>query len=120
MIYTKSKDRIIPVLDDNTFSVCCRCGKEISVHLNELLKAKTDRPLSARVMCPECTKEQFRKHHTTLNDVIELVLSLCRFGYTRKVRLAYDHYDIEDIQDLHPDAYGNFVNELLASVSGGD
>lgn len=119
MIYTKSNDRKIPVLDDNTFSVCCRCGKEVPVHLSELLKAKIERPLSARVMCPDCTREQFRKHSPTLNDVVALTLSLCRLGYTKQVRSAYADYDIEDIQDLHPEAYGNFVSGLLTAVSGG-
>ena len=117
MIYTKSNDRKIPVLDDNTFSVCCRCGKEVPVHLSELLKAKIERPLSARIMCPDCTREQFKKNRPTLNDIVTLAISLCRLGYTRIVRSIYNNYRIEDIQELPPNDYGNFVSDLLTAVS---
>lgn len=126
MIYTKSKagdsscKRKNPVLDDNTFSVCCKCGKEVPVPLDELFKAKKDHPLSARIMCPECTKKQFRQRSPTLNDVVSLALSLCKLGFTRQVRSTYDNYDIKDIQELHPEAYGNFVNGLLTAVAGGE
>ena len=126
MIYTKSKagdsscKRKNPVLDDNTFSVCCKCGKEVPVPLNELFRAKKDHPLSARIMCPECTKKQFRQRSPTLNDVVSLALSLCKLGFTRQVRSTYDNYDIKDIQELHPEAYGNFVNGLLTAVAGGE
>ncbi len=125
MIYTKNKagdsscNRKNPVLDGNTFSVCCKCGKEVPVPLNELFKAKKDHPLSARIMCPECTKEQFSQHCPTLNDVVALTLSLCKLGFTRQVRSTYGDYDIEDIQDLRTEDYRNFVNELLTAVAGG-
>ena len=117
MIYAKNNNEKSPVLDGNTFSVCCKCGKEVPVPLNELFKAKKDHPLSARIMCPECTKERFRHYHPTLNDVAALTLTLCKLGYTRQVRATYDDYDIEDIQDLHPNAYGNFVSGLLTAVA---
>ena len=107
MIYTKNKNKKNPVLDGNTFSVCCKCGKEVPVPLNELFNAKKEHPLSARIMCPECTKERFAA----------LTLTLCKLGYTRQVRSTYDDYDIEDIQDLHPEAYGNFVSGLLTAVA---
>lgn len=83
MIYTKNNNRENPVLEGNTFSVCCKCGKEVPVPLNELFRAKKDHPLSAKVICPECTKEQFSRHHPTLNDVVALTLSLCKLGFTR-------------------------------------
>ena len=115
MIYTNNNKKN-PVLDGNTFSVCCKCGKEVPVPLNELFNAKKEHPLSARIMCPECTKERFIQYHPTLNDVVALTLTLCKLGYTRQVRSTYD---IKDIQDLHPDAYGNFVSGLLTAVAGG-
>lgn len=51
MIYTKNNNRENPVLEGNTFSVCCKCGKEVPVPLNELFRAKKDHPLSARKGC---------------------------------------------------------------------
>ena len=48
MIYTKNNNRENPVLEGNTFSVCCKCGKEVPVPLNELFRAKKDHPLSAK------------------------------------------------------------------------
>ena len=120
MIYTKNNNRENPVLEGNTFSVCCKCGKEVPVPLHELFIAKKDHPLSARIMCPECTKKQFRQRSPTLNDVVSLALSLCKLGFTRQVRSTYDNYDIKDIQELHPEAYGNFVNGLLTAVAGGE
>jgi hypothetical protein len=120
MIYTKNKNKKNPVLDGNTFSVCCKCGKEVPVPLNELFKAKKEHPLSARIVCPECTKKRFKQYHPTINDVVALALSLCKLGFTRQVRSTYDNYDIKDIQELHPEAYGNFVNGLLTAVAGGE
>lgn len=125
MIYTKSKAgnsscyRNNPVLDDNTFSVCCKCGKEVPVPLYELFRAKKDHPLSAKVICPECTREQFSRHPPTLNDVVALTLSLCKLGFTRQVRSTYSDYNISDIQELGREDYGNFVNGLLTAVAGG-
>ena len=125
MIYTKNNTggsfcrKENPVLEGNTFSVCCKCGKEVPVHLNELFRAKKDHPLSAKVICPECTREQFSRHHPTLNDVVALTLSLCKLGFTRQVRSTYSDYNISDIQELGPQDYGNFVNGLLTAVVGG-
>ena len=119
MIYTKNNNRENPVLEGNTFSVCCKCGKEVPVPLNELFRAKKDHPLSAQVICPECTKEQFSRHHPTLNDVVALTLSLCKLGFTRQVRSTYSDYNISDIQELGREDYGNFVNGLLTAVAGG-
>ncbi len=119
MIYTKNNNRENPVLEGNTFSVCCKCGKEVPVPLHELFIAKKDHPLSAKVICPECTKEQFSRHYPTLNDVVALTLSLCKLGFTRQVRSTYSDYNISDIQELGREDYGNFVNGLLTAVAGG-
>lgn len=125
MIYTKNNTgngfcrKKNPVLEGNTFSVCCKCGKEVHVPLNELFRAKKDHPLSAKVICPECTREQFSRHHPTLNDVVALTLSLCKLGFTRQVRSTYSDYNISDIQELGQEDYGNFVNGLLTAVAGG-
>ena len=51
MIYTKNNGEKNPILDGNTFTICCKCGKEISVSLNELFKAKKNSPLSAEIIC---------------------------------------------------------------------
>lgn len=119
MIYTKNNNRENPVLEGNTFSVCCKCGKEVPVPLYELFRAKKDHPLSAKVICPECTREQFSRHPPTLNDVVALTLSLCKLGFTRQVRSTYSDYNISDIQELGREDYGNFVNGLLTAVAGG-
>lgn len=125
MIYTKNNTggsfcrKKNPVLDGNTFSVCCKCGKEVPVPLNELFKAKKDHPLAAKIICPECTKEQFSRCRPTLNDVVALTLSLCKLGFTRQVRSTYSDYGIRDIQELGQEDYVDFVNELLSAVAAG-
>lgn len=83
MIYTKNNNRENPVLEGNTFSVAANAERKSLFPWHELFKAKKEHPLSARIMCPECTKEQFSRHHPTLNDVVALTLSLCKLGFTR-------------------------------------
>ena len=62
MIYTKNNGKKNPILDGNTFTICCKCGKEISVSLNELFKAKKNSPLSAAIICAECTMKLLDSH----------------------------------------------------------
>ena len=53
MIYTKNNGEKNPILDGNTFTICCKCGKEISVSLNELF---------AEIICVECTMKLLDSH----------------------------------------------------------
>ena len=62
MINTKNNGEKNPILDGNTFTICCKCGKEISVSLNELFKAKKNSPLSAEIICAECTMKLLDSH----------------------------------------------------------
>ena len=62
MIYMKNNGEKNPIHDGNMFTICCKCGKEIFVSLNELFKAKKNSPLSAGIMCAECTMKLLDFH----------------------------------------------------------
>lgn len=62
MIYTKNNGKKNPILDGNAFAICCKCGKEISVSLNELFRIKKDQVLLAEITCSECTMKLLDSH----------------------------------------------------------
>lgn len=119
-IKTKLKDgRIVKsgIQEDNTYTVCSECGKEIHVHLDEVFSTDNDDPLDADIVCPECTRKHFAKQKPAMEDIVLLATALCRLGYGKQILCLYDDFGIVAIQELRTQDYGAYINALLSAVA---
>lgn len=86
MLYIKTKLKGGEVIragihDDNTYAVCSKCGKEVPVHLNEVFSSDATAPLTANIVCPECTKKHVSPKTPTLADILLLATALCGLDF---------------------------------------
>lgn len=57
MYYVKYKHHEIPLEDDNVFTHCGRCGKEMAVDLDECIANGRLDLYGVTWYCPECTRQ---------------------------------------------------------------
>lgn len=108
MIYAKNNNRENPVLEGNTFSVCCKCGKEVPVPLNELFRAKKDHPLSANLV--DLKKEIAGVIRGVSNLEYQTLLELRYLCFKTWEQIAVQMgYGIDNIYKMHHKAMREIV-----------
>ena len=130
MFYLKTKlanGKVIKtdITDENVFTRCPDCGRELPIDLVEVFSDGEGDLFSTSIICSTCTKIRTEKRSYTVSvkitiDGIALLSdTLCQAGYGEQVYDLFDEYKIEAIQELVPEQYEPFANALKALATEG-
>ena len=132
MFYLKTKlanGKVVKtdITDENVFTCCPECGRELSIDLVEVFSDGEGDLFSTSIICSACTKKRSEKcrHNDgikiTVDGIALLSDMLCQAGYSAQVRDLLDEYEIEAVQELVPEQYEPFTDALkaLATEGGG-
>lgn len=130
MFYIKSKLRNgetikTDITDENVFTCCPECGREILVDISEIFFNGEGDLFSTNIICCACTKKRHgkRKHIDGLTitaDGLALLSDvLCNAGYGEQVFDLFNKFEIEDIKELKPEQYDLFADALSELATGG-
>jgi hypothetical protein len=132
MFYLKTKlanGKVVKtdITDENLFTRCPDCGRELPVDLVEVFSDGEGDLFSTSIICSTCTKKRAEK--LRLNDSIKITVDgiallsdmLCQAGYSEQMYGLFDEYEIEAVQELAPEQYKPFADALkaLATEDGG-
>lgn len=115
----------IDITDENVFTRCPDCGRELPVDLVEILSDGEGDLFSTSIICSACTKKRAekRRHNDHIKitvDGIALLLDvLYQAGYSAQVQDLFNEYEIEAVPELVPDQYESFADALKALVTEG-
>lgn len=132
MFYIKTKlpsGKVVrtDITDENVFTSCPGCGRELPVDLAELFSDGEGDLFSTNIFCAACTtkKRNEKSRHidglTITADGLALLSDvLCQSGYVEQVYDLFDRFEIEAVQKLTPEQYRPFANALsdLATKGG--
>ena len=131
MFYIKTKQHSgkmvsAEITDENVFTRCPECGREMPVDLAEIFADGEGDLFITQVFCAACTtgstkrRLSFEETKTTTDGVIVLANVLRKAGYWRELSALYDQFEIEDMRELEPDQLRPFSDALtsLAVVGG--
>ena len=131
MFYIKTKQLsgkaiTTEITDENVFTRCPECGREIPIDLAEIFSDGEGDLCSTQVVCAACTKgsteKRFSSQDTTITvDGITILANVLRkAGYWRELSALFDQFEIEDMRDLEPEQLRPFSEALtsLAVVGG--
>ena len=132
MFYLKTKlanGKVVKtdITDENVFTCCLECGRELSIDLVEVFSDGEGDLFSTSIICSACTKKRSekRRHNSDIKITVDgltlLSDTLSRAGYGEQVHALFDEYEIEAVQELVPDQYEPFAAALkaLATEGGG-
>lgn len=124
MLYTKAKlnNGTIVKTDiraNNTFTKCSECGKEINVCLNKFIRSDSFDFNHSEIVCPDCTKKKLEQKIQP-KKLLSLILSLADLGFGKEIISVYDNFGIDDINEIKPEDYNNFVYAVLATITNAD
>ena len=130
MFYIKTelangKDVKIDITDENVFTRCPDCNRELPVDLVEILSDGEGDLFSTSIICSACTKKRAekRRHNDRIKitaDGIALLLDVVyQAGYSAQVQDLFAEYEIEAVQELVPEQYESFVDALKAIATEG-
>ena len=115
----------IDITDENVFTRCPDCGRELPVDLVEILSDGEGDLFSTSITCSACTQKRAEKcrHNDrikiTVDGIALLSDMLCQAGYSAQVQDLFDEYEIETVQELAPEQYDPFADALKALVTEG-
>ncbi len=115
----------IDITDENVFTRCQDCGRELPVDLVEILSDGEGDLFSTSIICSACTQKRAEKcrHNDCIKitaDGIALLLDvLYQAGYSAQVQDLFAEYEIEAVQELVPEQYESFADALKALVTEG-
>ena len=131
MFYIKTKQYCgktinIEITDENVFTRCPGCGREMPVDLAEIFADGEGDLFNTQVQCAACTNERTEKRFssngsTIMVDGITVLANVLRkAGYYRELLELFDQFEIEDMSDLKPHQLRPFSDALtsLAVVGG--
>ncbi len=107
--------------DKNIFTRCAECGRELPVSLGALSRAGIKDPLNADVLCDDCFEGD--DHGTldiTMDALLLLARTLMRSGYQDALLTLYEKYSVSALQELDPDDYQAFADDLEALFRKGE
>ena len=132
MFYLKTKlanGKVVKtdITDENVFTCCLECGRELPIDLVEVFSDGEGDLFSTSIICSACTKKRSekRRHNSDIKITVDgltlLSDTLSRAGYGEQVHALFDEYEIEAVQELVPDQYEPFAAALkaLATEGGG-
>ena len=123
MFYLKTKlanGKVIKtdITDENVFTRCPDCGRELPIDLVEVFSDGEGDLFSTNIVCSTCTRKRIEQSgHTdgikiTIDGIALLSDTLCQAGYGEQVYDLFDEYEIEAIGELVPEQYVSFANSL--------
>jgi hypothetical protein len=128
MFYVKRKltDKVTVITelhDDNVFTKCPECGKEISIDLAELFCDGEGDLYGTSVYCAGCTKKREKKKSgfdmpITFDGLSWLTGVLRNAGYGESIKELYDKFGIISLRDLPQNQYKAFGNALADIACG--
>ena len=115
----------IDITDENVFTRCTDCGRELPVDLVEVFSDGEGDLFSTSIICSACTKKRAEK--CRYNDRIKITVDgiallsdmLCQAGYSAQVQDLFDEYEIEAVQELAPEQFEPFADALKALPAEG-
>ena len=130
MFYLKTKlanGKVIKtdITDENVFTCCLECGRELPIDLVEVFSDGEGDLFSTSIVCSTCAKKRAekRRHNDgikiTVDGIALLSDMLCQAGYSAQVRDLLDEYEIEAVQELAPEQYELFADALKALLAEG-
>lgn len=130
MFYIKTKSASgktvkTEITDENVFTLCPECGRELPVDLAEVFSDGEGDLFSTSIICSACTKKRGgqRTHmdgiKVTVDGLALLSDTLSHAGYGVEVRGLFDTFEIESVSDLIPEQYGAFAAALKDLATGG-
>ena len=131
MFYIKTKQHSgkmvsTEITDENVFTRCPECGREMPVDLAEIFADGEGDLFSTQVLCAACTKastESRRSPEETkiMTDGSTVLANVLRkAGYWRELSALFDQFEIEDMCELEPNQMRPFSDALTSlAVMGG-
>ena len=131
MFYIKTKQYCgktitTEITDENVFTRCPECGREMPIDLAEIFADGEGDLFSTHVFCAACSKASTERRLSSADSKIAadgitvLANVLRKAGYWRELSALFDLFEIEDMRDLEPDQLRPFSDALtsLAVVGG--
>ena len=131
MFYIKTKQHSgkmvsTEITDENVFTRCPECGREMPVDLAEIFADGEGDLFSTKIFCAACTKasaeDRLSPEDSKLaTDGITVLANVLRkAGYWRELSALFDQFEIEDMCELEPNQMRPFSDALtsLAVVGG--
>ena len=130
MFYLKTKlanGKVVKtdITDENVFTRCADCGRELPVDIVEVFSDGEGDLFSTSIICSACTKKRAEKcrHNDrikiTVDGIALLSDMLCQAGYSAQVQDLFDEYEIEAVQELAPEQFEPFADALKALPAEG-
>ena len=131
MFYIKTKQHSgkmvsTEITDENVFTRCPECGREMPVDLAEIFADGEGDLFSTQVLCAACTKRSAENRRSSKDpklatDGITVLANVLRkAGYWKELSALFDQFEIEDMRDLEPDQMRPFSDALTSlAVMGG-
>lgn len=131
MFYIKTKQLsgkavTTEITDENVFTRCPECGREIPIDLAEIFSDGEGDLFSTQVFCAACAKESTERRLSAddsknATDGITILANVLRkAGYWRELSALFEQFEIEDMRELEPKQLRPFSDALtsLAVVGG--
>ena len=131
MFYIKTKQYsgktiTTEITDENVFTRCPECGREMPIDLAEIFADGEGDLFSTQIFCAACTtgitESRLSSEDSKLaTDGITVLANVLRkAGYWRELSALFDLFEIEDMRDLEPSQMRPFSDALtsLAVVGG--
>ena len=106
------------ITDENVFTRCPECGREMTVDLAELFSDGEGDMFSTGVICADCTEKRMEKHgdfnniNITADGIALLVEVMTRAGFGEAIWHLLPLYGADDYRDLSPEMYDPFIKAL--------
>jgi len=132
MFYTKTQlpgGKVVKteITDENVYTHCPDCGRELSVDLVEVIEDGEGDLVSTSIICSACTRKRIvNKCHAegisiTADGLAWLVKTLCVAGYGEQVSDLLEEFEITSVFGLKPDELEMFADALQDLIPyGGD
>ena len=131
MFYIKTKQHSgkmvsTEITDENVFTRCPGCGREMPVDLADIFADGEGDLFSTKIFCAACTKASAEdrlspKDAKLATDGITVLANVLRkAGYWKELSALFDLFEIEDMCELEPNQMRPFSDALtsLAVVGG--
>jgi hypothetical protein len=107
------------ITEKNVYTYCDDCGREMNVDLADAMRDNGSNLESTVLICPDCNKRRRKRRVTATFDGINLATDvLCRAGFAEMVYYVLVQHGVEDLKDLPPEQYEQYVEDLCDILRG--
>ena len=128
MFYIKTRKRNgkttrTEITDENVFTRCPECGRELSVDFAEVFGDGEGDLFSTAIICSACTKKRLPKRgyseggKITIEGLMLLTGALFEAGYNEQLNEVYDRFGIDEVAELTHDQYAPFAAAIVETVA---